>query len=370
MSKINLIFKGIKNPKKAVDFINHNFCTNYKTFKNRDEIVFCINFANWKREYIMKCYENENYYFIAKNFSVKKLEAIYKKNKNISFLIWGYGESNAINSFIKKHIIPVNRMEDGFIRSMGLGANHILPQSLVKDNEELYFSKEDNRLREILNTYDFKNDTFLLERARDCIEFIVKNNISKYNFKKNEVQPYLLGNKNRKRVLVIGQVESDASILYGMDTPMTNNELVKIAYEENTDAEIYYKPHPDVLLGFRERVSDEKEVESISIIIRDKISLSELLLQEIDKVYTMTSLTGFEALIRGIEVNVIGKPFYAGWGLTIDKSEMVDRNRNLTLEELFAGSYLLYPDYFDVRTYQKVELENVLENLKLDISTP
>ena len=32
----------------------------------------------------------------------------------------------------------------------------------------------------------------------------------------------------------------------------------------------------------------------------------------------MTSLMGFEALLRGIPVTTLGTPFYAGWGLTTD----------------------------------------------------
>ena len=33
---------------------------------------------------------------------------------------------------------------------------------------------------------------------------------------------------------------------------------------------------------------------------------------------TMTSLAGFEALLRGKPVTTHGQPFYAGWGLTED----------------------------------------------------
>ncbi len=66
------------------------------------------------------------------------------------------------------------------------------------------------------------------------------------------------------------------------------------------------------------------------------------LLSEIDELHTLTSLAGFEALLRGRRVVVYGRPFYAGWGLTTDLAQ-IDRGRRLTLEELVAGALILYP---------------------------
>ena len=66
------------------------------------------------------------------------------------------------------------------------------------------------------------------------------------------------------------------------------------------------------------------------------------LLGEIDELHTLTSLAGFEALLRRRRVVVYGRPFYAGWGLTTDLAG-IDRGRRLTLEELVAGALILYP---------------------------
>jgi len=77
------------------------------------------------------------------------------------------------------------------------------------------------------------------------------------------------------------------------------------------------------------------------------------------EVHTMTSLAGFDALLRGKKVVVYGRPFYAGWGLTQDRLpfaalKKVDgptpsarRARTLTLDELVAGALLHYPLYWD-----------------------
>jgi capsular polysaccharide export protein len=66
----------------------------------------------------------------------------------------------------------------------------------------------------------------------------------------------------------------------------------------------------------------------------------------VDDVHVMTSLAGFEALLRGKKVFCYGLPFYAGWGLTSDAVPHPRRTRRLTLDELVAGALIEYPLYF------------------------
>jgi capsular polysaccharide export protein len=100
-----------------------------------------------------------------------------------------------------------------------------------------------------------------------------------------------------------------------------------------------------------------------------RVSLAGLL-GEIDALHTLTSLSGFEALLRGVPVTVYGKPFYAGWGLTTDMApdfatDLVSgrRGRRLTLEELAAGALILYPRYIDPLTRQPCDPETLIERL-------
>ena len=65
----------------------------------------------------------------------------------------------------------------------------------------------------------------------------------------------------------------------------------------------------------------------------------------------MSSLAGFEALLRGKAVTTYGAPFYAGWGLTRDLGPVPDRRTaTRTLDELVAAVLLLYPRYLDPKT--------------------
>ena len=83
-----------------------------------------------------------------------------------------------------------------------------------------------------------------------------------------------------------------------------------------------------------------------------------------DSVHTMTSLSGFDALLRGKRVVVFGRPFYAGWGLTEDRLSVPRRARRLTLDELVTGTLLRYPLYWDPALKGYTTCEAVLRRLK------
>ncbi len=117
-----------------------------------------------------------------------------------------------------------------------------------------------------------------------------------------------------------GQVESDLSIVYGAQSIRTNSGLLSAVRAENPEAYVVFKPHPDVLAGLR-----KGDAASLGDAACDEIVGSEVgmggILGEVDEVHTMTSLAGFEALLRNKRVVAYGIPFYSGWGLTDDKSD-------------------------------------------------
>lgn len=87
------------------------------------------------------------------------------------------------------------------------------------------------------------------------------------------------------------------------------------------------------------------------------------LLPLVDEVHVLTSLTGFEALLRGKPVTCHGQPFYAGWGLTTDLLPPARRARHLSLDELVAGALILYPRYASPRTGRPATPEQALDDL-------
>lgn len=258
-------------------------------------------------------------------------------------LIWGYTENFWLRSYLKFRKIPIWRMEDAFIRSASLGATHSTPYSLVFDKTGLYYnSKEPSDIENLLNTYDFNQNQNLKEDAGKLLEYLCESKISKYN------PPTMFHNtdlKMKKKILVIGQVDQDASLKYGNPDGWTMEEMVRLAKFENFDADVFYRPHPEVYEGYQKSRFKKKNIESFAKVISPDEHIIDLI-ERVDHVYTLTSLTGLEALLRNKKVTVLGVPFYAGWGLTDDRAKRIKRrNRKLTLQELFIGAYLLYPKY-------------------------
>ena len=153
-------------------------------------------------------------------------------------------------------------------------------------------------------------------------------------------------------LLVPGQVEDDASIRLGCVEVRTNLGLLQAARAACPDAFIVYKPHPDVTSGNRKGRLALDEARRWADHVETEVSVVSCV-EACDEVHTMTSLTGFDALLRGKKVVAYGQPFYAGWGLTQDVMPPKDapafarRQRRLTLDELVAGTLLRYPIYWD-----------------------
>lgn len=236
------------------------------------------------------------------------------------------------------------RIEDGFIRSIGLGAALHPPLSIVIDSEGIYYDPTGpSGLETILETASFS--PALLDRANLLRERIVSGGISKYGVTPAPAKPR--PPNPRRTILVAGQVEDDASVRLGGAGVAGNLDLLARTRAAEPAAHILFKPHPDVDAGHREgRVPDAALLDHADAIIRDESMPS--LLARVDGVHVLTSLTGFEALLRGLEVTVHGHPFYAGWGLTRDLAgPLARRTRRLTLAELIAGTLILYPRYID-----------------------
>lgn len=239
-----------------------------------------------------------------------------------------------------RHGTPIVRIEDGFLHSIGLGSDHIAPCSQVIDRRGLYFDPScPSDLTVILNETDF--DEMELARACALRNDISRLGLTKYNLGRSK--PAWCTPPGKRVVLVPGQVADDASIRLGTRGITTIEELLRAVRALRPDAFIIYKPHPDVLSGNRRGLMETAALADVTAHDSDLISLIEIA----DEVHTLSSQSGFEALIRGKEVYTYGLPFYAGWGLTHDALTQPWRERKLTLDMLTAGVLLRYPIYWD-----------------------
>lgn len=251
------------------------------------------------------------------------------------------------------------RVEDGFIRSRGLGADLIAPLSLVVDDQGIYYDPtRPSRLEALINASDTLTDP-QRDRAARLIRRITRDRISKYNLSATTDLPK--GLPVGRRILVPGQVEDDASIKLGAGDIRTNHALLAACRKANPAAIILYKPHPDVEAGLRTGAVENAGDLADAVLTRtDPIAA----LDAIDEVWTMTSLLGFEALLRGKRVTCLGTPFYAGWGLTDDRAAPVARRgAQPDIIALAHAALIDYPRYFDPVTALPCPLEVVLDRL-------
>jgi capsular polysaccharide export protein len=254
--------------------------------------------------------------------------------------------------------VPLIRVEDGFIRSVGLGSDFLPPASLVFDARGMYFDpRVRSDLEVLLSEAEFAPE--LVSRAGRLATQLVARGVTKYNLPGGG--SIAMAPAGVRRILVPGQVEDDLSIVHGAGAVRTNLGLLAAVRSADPDAFILYKPHPDVMAGHRKGAVSEGEARRFADVIVPGGSTAALL-AEVDELHTMTSLAGFEALLRGRRVVVYGRPFYAGWGLTADRPAL-DRGRRLTLEELVAGVLILYPRYLDPLTRLPCGPEVIIERL-------
>ncbi|MEO0931468.1 MAG: capsular polysaccharide biosynthesis protein [Pseudomonadota bacterium] len=252
-------------------------------------------------------------------------------------------------------------VEDGFLRSRGLGADLIAPVSLVLDDVGIYYdATRPSRLEALINASD-KLDDGARGRAQALIDRIVSSGLSKYNLAD---QAALAEIPKGRRILVPGQVADDASIRLGTTEIATNRDLLKAVRAANPAAIIAYKPHPDVEAGLREgAVPDAAAFADVILDRADPIAA----ITAVDEVWTMTSLLGFEALLRGKQVTCLGSPFYAHWGLTDDRAIPIPRRTaRVDLVALVHAALIAYPRYFDPVTGLACPVEVIVDRLEHD----
>ena len=286
--------------------------------------IYCLGFSLNKQVSVKKFLAGSELVFV---------QDINHVAPNSTVAMWG-------STQIARTDLNVLRLEDGFLRSAGLGADLVRPLSYVVDARGIYYdATQPSTLEHILQTNQF--DTSLLERARALQQRIVTAGISKYNLSGTQ---WLRPAQPKRVLLVPGQVESDASIAKGAPQIKRNIDLLQAVRQAHPNAYIVYKPHPDVVAKLRQEGTDEQQATQYCDELVTDVSIAQLL-RQVDEVHVMTSLTGFEALLHGCKVVTYGLPFYAGWGLTTDHCTIARRTARPSLTALIAATLIVYPRY-------------------------
>ena len=273
--------------------------------------------------------------------------------------IWGRDPGRGVERRLRQGPpVPLLRIEDGFLRSVGLGANLIAPISWVIDRRGLYYDASSaSDLETLLARHPFSE----AERQRGAAlrDQVLAAALTKYNL---PAPPWHRPADGRRVVLVPGQVETDASILHGAPALRTNLGLLRAVRGAEPDAWIVYKPHPDVVAGLRQGGAEAADLRHWcnEVLLEGPI---DQIYRQVDAVHVLTSLAGFEALLRGVEVHTWGLPFYAGWGLSHDHLSCPRRGRRLQLDELVFATLVAYPRYVSRHSGLFIEPEEAIAEL-------
>jgi capsular polysaccharide export protein len=311
----------------------------------RASVIYALDFSAWKRQAVRQCFPGARVVFIAN---------VADAPSGGVLAVWGM--SPVVGELAMD--VRILRLEDGFLRSVGLGADLIRPVSWVVDGRGIYYdATRPSDLEHLLAETAFAPAT--LVRAAFLRERIVAEGLTKYNV---GISGWQRPSGAGKVILVPGQVESDASLVYGAPEIRSNMGLLQAVRQANPDAYVVYKPHPDVMAGLRAKGTGEDEAMRWCDERVTDAAMGDLLMA-VDEVHVLTSLAGFEALLRGKPVTCYGQPFYSGWGLTTDVVLNPRRGRRLSLDELVSGALIEHPIYLSRVRDSLITPEQALDEL-------
>ena len=288
--------------------------------------------------------------------------------KSANIIVWGIAKRREIQR--QRPNAQIWCMEDGFVRSTGLGASLIAPLSVVLDRRGIYYdatTTSDLEHKLVCQTDLTPTQSM---RTATLIDTLLAQQVSKYNVGDKRVLTTHAA-PHQRILLVVGQVEDDMSVQCCASDIRTNRALLEQVRAAHPYAYILYKPHPDVQAGLRTGQIDAPTLARLADQVVTDIAMPACL-AAVDAVHTISSLTGFEALLRGLSVTCYGVPFYAGFGLTDDRATGAAAQRAyarrarcqpLSLQQLVYVTLITYPLYRVPNGFGLAQIEDVIAHL-------
>lgn len=321
-----------------LDFLRRNFLGNTRA-------VVGYRIARWKRKAVTAMLDG----LAGPPVFTNRLDRAVSLARRTSGAIAAWGrEASRLRRSGALGDIPSLAVEDGFIRSAGLGAAFVQPMSLVFDSRGIYYDPSGPSDIEHMLAASAANAGDVA-RAAALRQRITAERITKYNLSGDMAG--IAVPVGREAILVPGQVADDAAVIASAEAGLgagsnVNAMLLAAVRARNPQAFVIFKPHPDVeKLGRRGALTEIEERHDADHVARE--TPIDVLLSIVQRVETFSSLAGFEALLRGLPVTVHGMPFYAGWGVTEDLVSCARRGTRRSLDELTAAALIGYPRYWD-----------------------
>ena len=228
-------------------------------------------------------------------------------------------------------------LEDGFLRSVPREGPLL---SLILDDLGVYYdARHPSRLEA---TVAGGVSAEQASRAAALRAAWLAARLSKYNH-----NPDYAGDLPARYVLVVDQCYGDLAIHHGLASAASFAIMLAAARFENPGATIIVKAHPEALTGGQRGYLVDQHAQPDDALVIAEACHPIRLIDGAEKVYTVTSLIGFEALLRGKPVRCFGMPFYAGWGLTDDALDAPARRGAASLDALTYAAFIACARYVD-----------------------
>lgn len=259
--------------------------------------------------------------------------------------------------------LPYWYLEDGYLRSVGLGKENTLPISIIVD--DLGMPVDASKASRLEGLIAGSVEMGVAGLGANIREALVANRLSKYNNLPHR-EPRL-ERTTRRRVLLVDQVFGDVSVPMSGGSPESFARMLEDAVASGIQCVV--RTHPDVMAGFRKGYLTEKAAGAPGVILlADAVSAASVL-DAVDEVWTVSSQFGLDALLRGIPVRCYGAPFYSGWGLTDDRLGEASREAlprrvaRPSVDHLAAATFSLYPSYRDTVTWEEIDVFRAIDTL-------
>jgi capsular polysaccharide export protein len=260
--------------------------------------------------------------------------------------------------------LPHWHLEDGFLRSVGLGKSGSIPLSIIADDLGLPVDAGvTSRLELLIGDPTRQRDAACGKTIR---ERLVEHKLSKYNHlphKAPKIPP-----STRRRLLLVDQVVGDVSVGRALGSAASFEQMLRDAVASG--GQCLVRTHPDVMAGYRKGYLTELAARTPGVVfVDDQVSVASIL-DVVDEVWTVSSQFGLDALLRGLPVRCYALPFYAGWGLTQDNASegaraaiAQRRTARPTLDELVEVVFSVYPSYRNPATWQPMHALQAIDLL-------
>jgi capsule polysaccharide export protein KpsC/LpsZ/FMN phosphatase YigB (HAD superfamily) len=274
---------------------------------------------------------------------------------NAEIMIYNGRAHQYLLRFAKQHKIKISYLGLGFMQElMGYDINQAPFSFFLDTKNHPYDAASPSVLERVLAQHDFNKNPRWLPFAK-MMRYLLLQKIGV----QSECESL---DFEQEKIIVFGQHDFDLTLKFEAEHGLKTEVFIKNIISKHPEAKIYYLPALQELLT--SQFSEKKDfLNQMDVDVLDPHQHWGVTLLQCCCAYTISSTMGLYALMAGIELNIMGQPFYAGWGMSVDHQHIARRQRQLTIDELLAGALIVYSRYHDPVSQRKMTPAQALQSV-------